>query len=123
MSKTKIFIIIGVIVLILILFFVWKSSRDKRLAEQAERDRLTQLYTNPASGGTASGAGAGVSGTLTSLQGVIDSLSGLFGKPSSGATTNATDLRRQFENQCESMYNTQAQVDVCVAQKLAAAGI
>ena len=122
MNNKKIWIIVGVIVLALILFFVWKSSRDKRLAEQAERDRLNQLYTNPALPTTASGAGGGAAGTLTSLQGVIDSLSGLFGKPS-GSTTGTTDLRRQFENQCESMFNTQSQIDMCVAQKLAAAGL
>lgn len=121
MKNKKIWIVVGVIVLLLIIFFWWKSSRDKKLAAQAERDRINQMYAQPTVAGTASGAGSGAAGTLNSLEGVIDSLAGLFNKTPS--TSSNTSLLRQFQDQCESIYNTQAQVDACVAQKLATAGV
>lgn len=119
----KVWIIIGVLVLALIIFLVWRSSRNKELAAQAERDRLQQQYANTNLPTTASGGGSGLSGTLNSLEGVIDSLAGLFNKnnTNSGNVVGSTsNLQLQYSNECEKLYNTTAQVNACIAQKMQA---
>ena len=114
----KIWIVVGIIVILIIIFFVWKRKKDREMAIQAEQDRLNQLTYGP-TGTTATSSGVG--GTLDSVGGVIDSLSNLFGTIKGGSGGRITeDLYRQFENECEAMYNTQQEVNACVASKIQA---
>jgi len=117
MMSKKIWIIVGVIALLLIIFFVWMSNRQKKLAAQAERDRLNQLTYGP--NGTQKPPGS-ISGTLDSVSDVIDSFAGLFGGGGSGGNNaGITDAdRRRFENECEMLYNTSADVEACVNEKI-----
>ncbi len=120
-GKNTIWIIVGVILLLVIIFFVYRANRQKKLAAQAERDRLNQLTYGP--GGTETPA-IGVQGTLDSVSDVIDSLSNLFGggdgNGQNGANQGVSDATyRQFENECELIYNTSADVELCIKAKIA----
>ena len=118
MKGKTILIIIGIIVLLAIIFFAWRSSQRSKLAAQAERDRMNQLMY-PA--GTTKPPG-GVATTLDSVGGVLDSLSGLFsgwgwGGNGGGGNYSESDIR-QFENECEMQYNTSSEVQACVSAKI-----
>ncbi len=114
MGNKKIWIGVGIAVLLLILIMWYISSRNKKLAAQAELDRQQQQYLTNTLPGTASGAGGNLSTTLNSLEGVIDSLSGLFNK------NNTTNLQQQYFAQCSLAYTNPAQIEACVAQKMMA---
>ncbi len=122
MKGKTIWIVVGIIVVVLIGFFIWRSKKQRDLALQAQ----LQQQQNQALYGPGSQTGqnqAGLSGTIDSVGGVIDSLAGLFGSfggggggSSSGGVDQATI--NAIANDCELLYNTPLEVQACVAAKL-----
>jgi|GEM_PF-4169862 len=123
MKGNTIYIVLGLVVLALIGFFVWRSSQ-RRKAEALAIQQQQQLMLSGGMNGinNQNQNGAGLAGTLDSVGGVINSLSGLFGsfggwgQNNSGGNEQA--LIDQFTMECETMYNTNAEVNACVQSKL-----
>lgn len=119
MKPKTIFIVVAVLIVLIVGYLMYRKAQDKKIAAAAEADRLLNYNnTYAASNGTTSGAT-----TLESVGSIIDSLAGLFGRRNNSNLINAGSLPpeviRQFENQCETLYNTPEEVTACVNDKIA----
>lgn len=122
MKGKTIWIIVGIIAVLLIVFFIWRNKRQRDLALQAQlQQQQNQMLYGP--GGQLNPNQSGLAGTIDSVGGVIDSLANLFSgfgggnKGSSSASVDQATINA-LANDCELLYNTPAEVQACVASKL-----
>jgi len=120
MKGKTIWIVVGLLVVGLIAFFMWRSSQRRKADQLAlqQQQMLMQGGMNNQFGNQNQG---NLSGTLDSVGGVVDSLSGLFGQFGWGGGSSAVNeqaLVDQYTTQCEMMFNTNEEVSQCIQAKL-----
>lgn len=119
MKGKAIWIGLGILVVVLVIFFIWRSARQRQLQQQAMMQQQQQMMYGP--GGTWQTQNqSGLAGTIDSVGNVIDSLTGLFSGIQSGGSGNGVDQAtiNAIANDCELMYNTEPEVQACIASKL-----
>ena len=127
MKGKTILIVVGILFVLLIAFFIWRSNKQRQLALQAQQQQ--QMYNQMNQNGSGQSGNqnqGGLAGTMDSVGGIIESLTGLFGAVQgsgvfngSGNSGGSNDSNyMQIANSCESIYNTDQAVQDCINEQL-----